>query len=403
MISIDLQKVLGTLLCSTLVTPSVGWTRAQDGRDGRDYSVYADGSLMNLEAEGTDGYDGDNGRDGRDGYGCESGENGQDGQDGGNGGDAGSVIVAYRDISNLRMISIYQGVGYGGSGGRAGRGGRGGLCEYKDDEGRVRYERRPDGYDGSSGSSGSRGTSGSISLVPGLDQLPQEQPFLQVDYASLSSGLNSFTLSRNHWENRSGAATLFSPNSRLTTNSYSLYTHHTEVQATVEWAAPRKASDIMGGVFSLAYGGSSDVSFNAGYSVWSDIEKSGNQIKIKQVVLESEVNGIVLGELTGNGTAMRLSVDDKAKVTGFLTDEMTIEYRTKNGIGQRVSRYTGPVPANALVARADGSGYDIAVGLLPIGANHLKKDVTTMIKLHLKRAALGRNATVSIERIYKIQ
>jgi hypothetical protein len=261
--------------------------KGQDGRDSDNLTVFADGSPMNIDLSGENGFPGEDGIEGNNGI-CEEqpqtsqnlhnsdGGNGGDGGDGGNGGNGGSLTVYATDKSYLQQIQVIASGGKGGEPGRGGAGGQGCKCaqSYWNEEVCTGKPGSPDyncttkeftcqdGYDGRNGRNGRKGRDGSLGTLTliNLDKpLVPDRPSATITVADLKD--RGFTLSRNEWENRTGATALFAPGS-IIADQYKELVRRVEQNVILVWDAPQPVSDFAAHQVTLTLTGENNVEIN---------------------------------------------------------------------------------------------------------------------------------------------
>jgi hypothetical protein len=161
-----------------------------NGSDGKNLTINAPSSFMEINLSGSNGDDGLRGYHGDNGSCSEdnntAGRDGDRGGKGGNGGSGGILTVIYQNKELLKNILF---ISYGGSGGKGGPGGYGG-------------DGCPNGSSGSSGDDGYSGSSGYLKIIPeSLTPLKDQN----IDsFQSVRTLINNgFQLNQQLWETQS--------------------------------------------------------------------------------------------------------------------------------------------------------------------------------------------------------
>lgn len=377
-----------------------------NGRDGRSITITADGTAQNYNISGGDGGDGSPGSDGQTPY-CPStggngdvmmpdGGDGSPGGDGGVGGDGGGVTVYYKDIENLKKIYVRGTPGYGGRGAPGGRGSWGCRCGQSswtvtDAQGNTQtYSCRDgsDGRDGSYGRDGGRGSYGRIFVVGQTDPVKPPLPSVYIDMSKMETG--AVQLSKNNWERRQGARTLFQTGSDISDN-YWFFLNRTEVEYTFKWQARRPVTDFAGWHMLLQLDGTeAKLTFPNGLWVNSEVVVDGNKrtYVFHSAVSSGEIGNIQLSEFAGDGADLYIAVKDNAQISDVLTTSVYLEYYTAEN-GRYQVRYKDNVPAGMVPTTSDG--FKILIGKLGIKDEYLKPGVQAYAGLTVTRA-LGTNS-----------
>ncbi len=402
--------------------------QGKDGRDGNNLTVFADGSPINIDLSGENGFPGEDGIQGKDGI-CEEqpenvsqnlhgsdGGNGGDGGDGGNGGNGGSLTVYTTDKSYLQQIQVVASGGKGGEPGRGGSGGKGCKCtqSYWNQEvctgkpGSPDYScttkefKCQDGYDGRNGRNGRKGRDGSLGTLTliNLDKpLVPDSPSATVTVADLKD--RGFTLSRNEWENRTGAASLLAPGS-IIADRYKELVRRIEHNVILVWDAPQPVSDFADRQVILNLTGENKVQITFPKEVWLEtttVEQNNiTEFFVFNAVLEKDVTRLNSQGLSGNGTNLQLNLVDLANQSDLvLTDFSQIKYRVTRSAQESRYRqvfdyktiYEGKVPPE--LVEYDRNNFALHLGQLPIPPEDLQPGVAVEVQLIANRSFADRS------------
>ena len=396
--------------------------KGQEGRDSDSLTVFADGSSMTLDLSGENGFAGTSGTGG-DRASCETeiadksnnlqasnGGHGGDGGDGGNGGDGGSLTVYTTDKSYLQQIYV---VAVGGEGGNPGQGGQGGegckcpvsywneqTCEGK--PGSSKYSctttelQCVDGYSGRMGRDGRPGRSGRLGTltVINLDRsLAPDRPEATLTIEDLKD--RGFTLSRNKWETKTGAASLLAPGSTVE-DEYQELVERKEHTVLLVWDASQPVSEFAEErvVLSLNEEGGASVTFPD--DLWletSELERDNiSEFFVFKAVREKDVTKLKDRGISGTGENLQLFIEDKANKSDVLDTDFEIKFRVSNSpdnaIFRRVfdykTQYEGAVPPEAV--ELNGDRFTINIGQLPIPPEYLEPGNAIEVQLVANRS-----------------
>ncbi|MEO0685843.1 MAG: collagen-like protein, partial [Cyanobacteria bacterium J06649_11] len=288
-------NISSSLICSNVLAAEVGslgengddgetGIKGKNGRHSDNLTVFADGTSMTLDLAGGDGASGEQGIKGYDSF-CEQqteqvgknlrgadGGNGGDGGDGGVGGNAGSLTVYTTNKEHLKQVYVIAAGGEGGAPGTAGEGGAGCECDlpYWNEEtcfgkpGSADYSctteefQCADGYPGKKGRDGRKGRDGKIGNLTliNLDKsLSPDFPEVTAPISELKC--RGFTLSKNIWQSKDNASSLFAPGSIIADRYKELVARH-EHSVLVVWDAPQPVENFDDKKITLGLKGEND-------------------------------------------------------------------------------------------------------------------------------------------------
>ncbi len=396
--------------------------KGQDGRDSDNLTVFADGSPMTLDLSGANGLTGNNGASGSNAA-CETtikdqskslqgsnGGHGGDGGDGGNGGDGGALTIYTTNPADLKQIYV---VATGGEGGQAGIGGQGGAgcncpvpnwneqtCKGKPGSSNYKCTTTEhkcyDGYDGRvgrDGRPGRQGRLGNLTLI-NLDRaLTQDQPEKTVTVGELQQ--RGFTLSRNEWENKTGATSLLAPGSLVADEYKELVARH-EHSVLLVWESSQPVADFAKEKITLRLDENNQPQVTFSDRVWletSEIKReSVSEFFVYNAVREKDVTKLRHQGISGSGSDLTMRLVDRAQKSELLDTDFSIKFRvTKSAADAQFRRvfdyktqYEGEVPAEAV--SQNGDNFSINVGSLPISQELLVPGTAVEIQLTANRS-----------------
>jgi hypothetical protein len=391
--------------------------KGQDGRNSDSLTVFADGSPMTLDLSGQNGFIGKNGAKGNNAI-CEAqpekaGENlrnpnggsGGDAGDGGNGGNGGELTVYTTDRTNLQQIYVIATGGEGGEPGVPGEGGNGCKCdkpywnEEECDDGTcttLEFE-CIDGYEGRKGRIGRKGRDGklgNLTLINLDKSLAPDQPQVTIPIGELKN--RGFTLSKNEWATKKGAAALFAPGS-LVSDGYQELVARYEHTVLLVWDASQPVDEYADEEVKMELVGQDKASVSFPEDLWLEtniIERQGiTEFFVFNAVKEKEVAKLKSEGLSGSGSNLQLKLIDRADKSDIVKTDFSIKYRIhaldNDNFDLRPSsdyrtQYEGTIPPQAVVQ--EGSNFTINLGQLPIAAELLQPGAKVEVQLTANRS-----------------
>lgn len=432
-----------SFLCSSVLaadTKSLGESgdsgesgvKGNNGRNSDNLTVFADGSPMTLDLTGGNGAGGEPGVKGYDAFcdeqqskdigkdlrGAEGGSGG-DGGDGGVGGNGGSLTVYTTNKEHLKQIYVIAAGGEGGAPGKAGEGGEGCKCAspYWNEEtcfgepGSPNYScttqeyQCTDGYSGKKGREGRKGRDGKIGTLTliNLDKtLAPDMPEVTAPISELKG--RGFTLSRNIWESKDNASSLFAPGSVIADKYKELVARH-EHSVLVVWDAPQPVENFGDKQITLTLKGEDEANIFLPEDLWLETKtvKRDNltELFVFNAVRTKDVDDLTIDGLFGQGTGLELDVFDEAEKSNLIATDFVIKYRVgeksenKNFFGGSSTvyktKYEGSIPPEAIAK--NGNLFTLQLGKLPIPPEYLKPGLEVEIEVVAKRS-LGENSQV---------
>lgn len=428
-----------SFLCSSVLAADIkDWGNSGDngnegekgsnGRNGDNLTVFADGSPMTLDLTGADGVVGQQGFKGNNAD-CDrqpkevgedlrgaNGGNGGDGGNGGLGGNGGSLTVYTTNKEHLKQIYVIAAGGEGGAPGQGGKGGKGCKCDRpywneetcsgdpgsSDHQCTTREFQCTDGYPGRKGRDGIKGRDGQMGTLTVINLDKSLSPDLPEVTAPISElKVRGFTLSKNVWENKNNAASLFAPGSIISDRYKELVARH-EHTVLVVWDAPQPIEDFDDKKITLGLKGQNEVNISFPDELWLETKavkkEKLTELFVFNAVREKEVADLDIDGVFGQGANLELDIFDKAEQSNVIATNFRVKYRVseqserKNIFGSRgttyKTRYDGAIPPEAIVQ--DGNLFTLQLGKLPIPPEYLQPGLKVEIEVLAKRS-LGEN------------
>ncbi|MCC0176618.1 collagen-like protein [Waterburya agarophytonicola K14] len=403
-----------------------------NGRNSDNLTVFADGSPMTLDLSGGNGAPGQQGVEGYDAF-CDrqstknvgkdlrgaDGGSGGDGGDGGIGGNGGSLTVYTTEKEHLKQIHVIAAGGAGGAPGKAGEGGEGCECDrpYWNEEtcfgdpGSPDYScttqefQCTDGYSGRKGRTGRKGRDGKDGILTliNLDKtLAPDLPEVTAPISELKG--RGFTLSRNIWQIKDDATSLFAPGSIIASKYKELVARH-EHSVLVVWDAPQPVENFDDKQITLSLKGEDEASIFLPEDLWLETKtvKRDNvsELFVFNAVRKKEVDDLTIDGLFGQGLGLELDIFDEAEQSNLVGTDFSLKYRVgeksedKNFFGGSSTiyktKFEGSIPSEAIAQK--GNLFTLQLGKLPIPPEHLKPGLEVEIEVMAKRS-LGENSQV---------
>lgn len=432
-----------SLLCSTVLAAEAetlgesGYSgetgaKGENGRNSDNLTVFADGSSMTLDLTGGHGAAGERGIKGEAAF-CEpqtedvgknlrgaDGGNGGDGGDGGVGGNAGSLTVYTTNPEHLKQIYVIAAGGEGGEPGRGGEGGEGCECDrpYWNEEtcfgepGSSNYSctteefQCTDGYSGRKGRAGRKGRDGKIGNLTliNLDKsLDPDFPEVTAPIGELQG--RGFTLSRNIWQTKNNATSLFAPGSIIADKYQELVARH-EHTVLVVWDAPQPVENFDDKKITLSLKGENDANIFLPEDLWLETKKvkrdNITELFVFNAVRTKDVDDLEIDGLSGQGANLELDIFDEAEKSDLIATDFSIKYRVGEpaedrgflGLGSDTdykTKYEGSIPKEAIAK--EGNLFTLQLGKLPIPQEYLQPGQKVEVEVMAKRS-LGENSKV---------
>ena len=403
----------------------------QKGRNSENLTIFADGSPLNLDLSGQQGFVGENGSNGEDSI-CSNqpvnvahnlkGAQGGDGGDGGNGGDGGdgaSLTIYATNRDYLQQISVQASGGIGGVPGQGGSGGNGCQCsqifwsvescsgkpgspDYSCSTKEYQCLNGESGANGRSGRPGREGKIGNLTLINSNQPLAPDRISASVAMSELKN--RGFSLSKNVWETRTGATSLFMPGS-IIGDQYLELVERIDKSVVLIWNAPQAFEPFANQVATLNLQDDQSVTINLPQNLWveSSILERNNVVElfIFNIVEEKEATQLQSQGLSGLGIGVELELVDKAQRSDLISTQFRIKYsisRSSAASYRRVydytSKYEGEVPAQFV--RYSGNRFIIDIGQLPIDPRYLEANTAVEVQLEATRSFGNNSATQKI-------
>jgi hypothetical protein len=375
---------------------------------------------MKLDLSGADGTRGENGGEGESSE-CArqpqdvphnlrapDGGNGGDGGDGGNGGDGSSLTIYSTNPANLRQIYVVAAAGKPGEGGKGGNGNQGCQCPqpywtvetctgkpgsagYSCTTEEFRCQNGNDGTDGRDGKPGREGKIGSLTLINLNQPLTPDRLAATVPMSELKE--KGVALSRNLWETRTGAASLFAPGS-IIADRYRELVKRQENSVVLIWSAAQPFADFADKLVTLRLNENQGVDISLPEQIWveSNIQQRSNitEVFISNAIFANQVTQLKNQGLSGSGTELKLDLADEAQRSDVIATAFALKYRASDSdeqfrpVSDYITRYEGELPPEAI--RLQDHRFTLYLGRLPIDPKYLAPGLNIELELVATRS-----------------
>ena len=210
-------------------------------------------------------------------------------------------------------------------------------------------------------------------------------------------------LSRNLWEERSGALALLAPSS-IVADTYREYVGRVEGRVQIAWDAPRSPNDFftLAPTAAIQADGNTTVTFPESLWVTGDYQREGDltTFVVTGAVQASDATRLTWGTIRGRNTDFVAAVIDRAGESDYLNTSFHLTYRTANGDPRNdrrlryTTQYEGTLPAD-LVTR-NNNRFELALGRLPVSGRHLQGGTHVQMELTIQRSLGGNSATQTL-------
>jgi hypothetical protein len=392
-------------------------TNGQRGQDSDNLTIFADGSPMTLDLSGENGANGENGAIGgnsncqdqpndseRNFQGADGG-NGGDGGDGGDGGNGGSLTVYTVNPEYLKQIYLSAAGGKGGQSGQGGAAGQGCQCKEAYSTQQVcngnsctTHEFKcQNGLSGSTGRGGRRGREGSIGRLTLINRdrtLDPDRPTATVKMSEIKD--RGLSVSKNIWETRTGATTLFAPGS-IVADEYTMLVDRVERSVLMVWDAPRPFQEFADTAITFALS-DRGVEITPPKEVWFETttqeRENITEVFISNALTAKEATQLQSLGLSGSGTNLSLNLSDVAEKSDLVLTDFTVKYRINRSQAAKYrpvhdydNVYEGKVTPDLIAY--NNNNFAIELGKLPIEPEYLKRGLAVEVELIANRSFAG--------------
>ena len=400
-----------------------GGVSGNNGKDSDNLTIFADGSPLTLNLAGEDGKPGQQGQTGEDAD-CQnqptgvkhnllapSGGNGGNGGNGGDGGNGGYLTVYATDLSQLQQIFVNASGGKGGQAGLGGEGGQACRCSepywtletcngnpgdpnYRCTTLEFRCQDGKNGANGVSGAFGREGLPGQLTLI-NLDQpLQPDKPASSVTMAALRD--KGYLLSKNIWETRNGAATLFAPGSVIN-DQYLALVQRLERSFLFIWNAPQPFNKFAQEKMTLQYESDQGIRVNIPDNIWIEgtTRQRNNltQFIVYNAIYKQDATRLKSEGLSRRGGDLRLTLIDEADQSNLIATKFEITYSVTRSnprfrtVSDYTTKYEGEIPEDLVIL--EGDKFTLDIGKLPIESQYLRSGLGVEIKIVATRTFAG--------------
>ncbi len=403
----------------------------EKGKDSETLTIFADGSPLNLNLSGQKGLSGQNGENGSNAI-CEnqpvnvnynlwgaSGGDGGNGGNGGDGGDGGSLTIYATDKSYLSQIYVEAGGGQGGESGQGGTGGIGCQCpqpfwtvescsgrpgspDYSCSTREYRCLGGDAGKNGRAGRVGRDGKLGSLTLINSRTPLAPDRLTASVTMSVLKE--RGFSLSKNIWETKTGAVSLFAEGSVID-DQYLELVERAENSVVLIWNAPQDFAPFRDRTVTLNLQDDRSVTMNFPDDIWLETSilprNNVTELFVFNAIRANQATELESKGLSGVGLGLKLDLVDKAQKSDLISTSFYLKYSVSNSgearfrnVSDYIVRFEGEVPPEFV--NYSGNEFTINIGELPIEPQYLEIDRAVQIQLEITRTFGDNSAKQTI-------
>jgi hypothetical protein len=356
--------------------------------------------IMATEVEQTfelNGHDGFDGRDGANAYpaDCSDGRvrNGRNGEDGGNGeaGDNGrDALIYYKNLVDLKNLTILQAGGIGGLPGRSGAGARG--CHG--------------GTFGEAGKDGIAGTDGNFGKLFLIDESVSFDKANSTRVISLGDfHTENITLSRHIWTKAIGAQKLLSSAS-VVSNEYFLYDKTVDYSIRFVWSATSPIGNFRNTKLALTVRNDKlQVTSYSGAIIDYRVIKKGNDFifEVVNAISETEFKNLTFGKLRSEGEDLVLEVKEKYRPSVSIKTKFVLSlYHRVENIDGFHDVFIGQFPISANNLTFENGIFYLAVGELNFPSKYKKHGTKLRIHMSIYREVNRQTRVLGIKGLFRI-
>jgi hypothetical protein len=213
-----------------------------------------------------------------------------------------------------------------------------------------------------------------------------------------------FALSKNKFETRNGAVSLFAPGSVIA-DQYREFIERIETSFQLVWNADRPITDFAGQKVTISLEDDKQVKVAFPKDVWVDgttSQQGGKtQFVASNVILKEEATKLKRADFSGSGSELNFAVVDLAGKSDLISTQFRIKYGAANSSDRfdrnldYRTRYEGNIPAE-LVSRSNNR-FVLNIGKLPIDSQFLRSGVPVEIELVATRSFAGHSTEQKIQ------
>jgi hypothetical protein len=238
---------------------------------------------------------------------------------------------------------------------------------------------------------------GKLTLINSNQPLAPDRLSASVSMAELKD--RGLSLSKNIWETRTGAASLFMPGS-IIGDRYSELVERIEKSVVLIWNAPQSFQPFANKIITLNLQDDRSVAIKFPEDLWMETSmlERGNvaELFIFNMLEAKEATQLESKGLSGLGLALQLELIDKAQRSDIISTQFKIKYsisRSSEASYRRVYDYTlkyvGEVPPQFI--RYSGNRFIIDIGQLPIDPQYLEANTAVEVQIEATRS-FGNNS-----------
>jgi hypothetical protein len=354
--------------------------------------IYVEGSELQYDLSGNDGIDGTDGRNAESIYCADSRvRNGLDGEDGHNGEDGFSgkdAYLYYKNLEDLKLVTLIQN---GGKGGLPGAGGQGSFgCNTG-----------LSGTFGENGDYGHNGSYGNIYLLENDFQIQSVRNSSVISLLDLYHG--PIVLGRHNWLSSLGAKQLFNTNSNIS-DEYYLYESTEVFEVRLKWSSLTIIEGLKNTKLAISLVDDQlRIKNYRGAVLDYKISRSENiyTIEVFNATNELEFKNLSFGKLRNSHDELTLEIKEKYRPRMAIETKFIItlyNVTEENQVGELIGQF--PIKKKNIIFKNDI--FYLQIGKLNFPAIYKHSGKKLRIHMSIYRKAKKQTRVLSLKGLFKI-
>jgi hypothetical protein len=275
--------------------------------------------------------------------------------------------------------------------------GRPGDSNYRCTTEEFRCFQGRNGVSGASGRQGSQGTLGQLTILNSDRPLESDQPSATVTLSILKN--NGFLLSKDQWETRQGATTLFAAGSAIA-DQYRVLTQRRERAFILIWNAPQSFEKFANQTMTLTLEDNDDIQVVPPQAMWVEgtTQQRSNRTEfvVYNAMFADEAVQLEASELMGRRRDIKINITDQADLSDIIQTKFLVKYKTTRydprfrPTSEYSTRFDDEMPSQLVTL--NGNQFTLDIGQLPIEDEYFGSDLGVEIEITAVRSFAGYSA-----------